>query len=263
MSSQIIFFEKNKLDQTFSNVTVTASQGDDFTTFMRNRNNFTAWVTSGSQDSDNTNIECVFDSDVQLTDIILVKHNFDSYTIQYWNGSSYTDFSTAINVSGNTSETTQHNFTQVTTTQIKLIITGTMTPDDDKFLFQFIATDRIGQLEGWPIINPIDDKNRIVSKMLSGKKRIVENIGGLRCSLTVRNWSSDADLLIVEQLYNSKEGFLVWLGGGQESQFTAIRVGYRLEDIYLMKTSNEYNPAYVSGIYTSGVKMKINLEEIA
>lgn len=263
MPQQIYFFEKNKADITNTDVVITASQADEFTAFMQNRDNNSAWITTGSQDSDNTNFVIDFGSERDITDIILIKNNFKDYTIQYWNGAAYVDFSTAINVTSNSTETVRHTFDSVNTLMVKVIITATFVVDDEKRLFQFIVTDLIGQLDGWPVIKPVDSKNRIRNKMLSGKKRIIENSGGFRCSLSVKNWGSDADLTIIESLYDSIEGFLLWLSGGDETQFRSNRIGYRKEDLFLMKASNEYSPAYVTGIYTAGLKIKIDLEEIA
>jgi len=263
MSSQIVFMDKNKIDVENTNATITASQGNAFSLFVRNRSNRSAWVTSGSVDADNTNIEIDFGDSRTLDILILVTHNFKNYTIQYWNGSIYVDFPTPINVSDNLLESTSHEFAQVVTQKIKIIITATTEADEDKFLYQLIATSKIGRLTGWPKIdNPTFDKQKKRNKMLSGKENIVENLGGFSVNLSLDVYSNEADLDVFEALYDSPEGFLVWLCGGDEAQFSNVRMGYRMRDVFLMRTSANYRPEFYKGSYKSGIIVDVPLVEV-
>jgi len=262
MAQQIIFFEKNKADLSKSNVSITASQGSTYVDYMRNRSNRTAWITTGSVDADNTYIEIDFADAVTLTDIILLKHNFKAYTIQYWTGLAYTDFSTAISETSNSDVNKHHNFDSVITTKIKLTITGTMVADDDKYLYQFIATDRIGQLESWAIVKSKLSRNRQKSTMLSGKMSIREKIGAFSGTASVKIVSSDADLTIIEKLFESNSGFLYWACGGDETQYRTERKGYRMEDIYLVKCVNEWQADWYKGLYQTGMKVDLKLQEV-
>lgn len=263
MSKQIVFMNKNKCDVENTDCSITASQGQSFVDFVRNRSNRSAWITTGSVDADNTTFEVDFGG-LRLVDIIiLVKHTFAAYTIQYWDGSAWQDFSTAVNVSGNTAETTYHEFTQVSTSKLLLTITGTITPDSDKSLFQFIASDKIGRLNGWPIVgSPRISKQKKVNKMLSGRSNVTESLGGFSCSLSLDVYSDETDLNTFEDLYDSTEGFLVWLCGGDQAQFSSVRKGWRLEDVYLMRTANEYEPEFYKGSYKSGIVVDIDLVEV-
>jgi hypothetical protein len=263
MSKQIVFMNKNKLDLEYTEVQITASQGQAYVDFVRNRSNRSAWVTTGSVDADNTTFEVDFVGQKPIDIIILVKHTFKNYTIQYWDGLAWEDFSTPVNVSNNTNENTYHEFDQVSTTKLLLTITGTMTPDDDKALFQFIATNKIGRLNGWPIVeDPTHDKQKKRNKMLSGKESITESLGGFACKLTLDVYSDMGDLDVFEELYDSPEGFLVWLCGGDEDQFSSIRKGWRLEDIYLMRTATNYTPEFYKGSYQSGIVVDVPLVEV-
>ena len=71
-----------------------------------------------------------------------------------------------------------------------------------------------------------------------------------------------SDLTIIENLFASNDGFLVWLCGGDEDQFRSERIGYRLEDIYLMKCINEWKPVHYKGLYQAGMKVDLDLREI-
>jgi hypothetical protein len=263
MAQPIVFLNKNKLDISNPNVTLTASEGQDYVDLVRNRSNTSAWVTTDSDDADLTNIVFDFGETRTLSEIILVKHNLKSYTIQYWNGATYVNFSTIIAPTANALDTTHHTFTQVETDKIKLVINGTMVADEDKYIFQVIATTRIGQFTGYPIISGFEiDRNRVINQMLSGKKSIIENIGGISFDLSVKFWNIVSDIGIVESLYDASEGFIVWVCGGQESQFFTPVKGYRVEDMILMKCANEYNPDFVKGCYLNGLDLKIKLAEV-
>lgn len=271
MSQQIKFFKKNKIDQTVNDISLTVTDatatnnGQDFVGFLRNRNNTSAWMTTGSNDAANTEI-LIDTADSRAVDtLILIGHNFASYTIQYLdtNTSTFVDFSPAINVSANTATTTVHDVSLVNTPEIKLIVTGTITSNEDKKMRQLIITEKlgVGQFEGWPIVKPEVSLNRKVTQSLSGKASVVETQGSYSVELSVVSWKSDVDLTIVEALFFDRNGFLVWPSGGDESQFSSRRLGYRLEDIYFMKCTNEYRPEWFKGLYKSGLNLNVKLIE--
>jgi len=270
MSGQITFFNKSLIDIDQGNITITVTDavatnnGTDFVNYMRNRKNDSGWITTGSTDAANTTLDVDFTDEIDFTDILLVSHNLGAYTIQYWDGSAYQDFSTAITETTNTETTNHYNFTSVESSKLKIIITGAQTVDADKVIRQLIVTRRIGdgQLEGWPIIKkPTLSTNRKSNKMLSGKISQVESIESFSCQLTVAVWSSDDDMDIVEGIYFKHQGVLLWLCGGDESQFKNERINYRKEDIYLVRPVNEYSNEYYKGVYSNGQKITLELQE--
>lgn len=263
MSQPIAIFRKNQADYTLSQVSATASEASSFASFVLNRNNSSAWVTTGSVDANHTTLTIDMADQHTLTDILLVKHNFKSFQVKYWDGSAYVDFSPAISPTSCTDSTSRFSFAAVGTSRVQVTILGTQTPDTDKFLYQLILTQLIGQFQAWPIIKkPTHNRNKRNSLMLSGKNCLGENVGAFSCDLQVGYWKSDQDLSVVETMYGSNEGFLVWLCGGDETQFSSKRVGYRLEDIYLMKCTNNYQPEWYQGIYTTGLNLTISLAEV-
>lgn len=270
MASQIKFFNKNRLDLSIDTVALTVTDavatntGQAFVDFVRNRNNSSAWLTTGSTDAANTKIEAELNDDLTLTDIILISHNFKSYTLKYWDGFSFVDFSPVISVSANAETTTNHEFTEVNTSKLQLIITSTIIVDADKQLKQWIATTKLatGQLVGWPVIKtPRHNTNKKVNKMLSGKVNVVESVGGFSMTLTVSNWNIDADLSLIEDIYFGRRAILVWLSGGDDAQFSHKRIGYRKEDIFFMRAINDYSPEWRNGIYVNGIKMNLKMSE--
>lgn len=265
MASQIIFFKKNKADFEMDYVTATASEGNDTSRNVLNRSNKSAWATSGSVDASNTTLEIDM-VDVRLIDsILLMKHNFKSFKIEYWNDDTlaYQTFPTPIDQTTNTSESSYFSVSPTYTSKLRLTVRGTMVANADKHLFQFIMTEKIGQLAGWPIIKkPLIGRDIKKRKMLSGKMHVVENVGFYQCRLSVAHWKSSEDLAIVEALYDQSEGFLFWPCGGDEAQFSSVRQGYRFEDIYLVRCLNEYSPEWDGGLYKNGLKIDIDLAEV-
>ena len=270
MSAQIRFFNKNKIDlsNSLASITITdavaTNDGQSFADFMRNRNQVSAWQTTGSTDAALTEILSDMSDEREIDSIIIAGHNFKAFTIQYWNGSSFVDFATPISETINTDTTNFFQFTKVSTKQVKIIVQNTQVVDDDKKITQLIITDNLGagQLEGWPIIrNPRHSTNKKVSRMLSGKANVVESVGAFSMELEVRNWNIDADMDIIEDVYFGKRGVLVWLSGGDEAQFSHLRIGYRKQDIFLMRATNDYTPTWAAGVYTTGLQIKLTLEE--
>lgn len=270
MGAQIRFFKKNLIDLANEDASITVtdatatSTGQTFINYLRNRNNTSAWMTTGSNDAANTQLDIDLGVERDITDILLIKNNFKAYTLKYYNGATYVDFPTAIAETTNALDTKHHEFASTSAKLLRLIITGTMVADADKRLFQLIVTEKksgSGVLEGWPIIkNPLHDSNKKTSVMLSGKTNLVEGTGAFKVDLEVGNWKIQTDIDIVESIYFGREATLVWLGGGDESQFGVLPQGYRKEDIYLMRPVNSYEPEFFKN-YTTGLKILMKLQE--
>lgn len=270
MGSQIKFYNKNKLDLSNQDATITVTDnvasdtGQTIVNFMRNRNNNSAWLTTDSTDAAETTLEIDLGIEYLISNIFIVGHNLKSFTFQYWDGLSYVEFSTPITEITNTKTTNFFEFNPVSVQKLKLVIYGTQTPDSDKSIKQLILTDKVGvgQLVGWPQIkNPTHDTNKKITKMLSGKVNVVESVGAFSIQLSVSNWSIDSDLNLIEEIYFGRRGVLVLLSGEDEAQFRTRRIGYRDQDIYFMRSVNDYTPEYNVGIYSNGLKITMNLTE--
>lgn len=263
MSGQIIFFDKNKADLDAPNGVATASEGAGYEDLARNRSNDTAWWTSGSTDASNTTYTMDMVDMFSVDSILLINHNFKSYTLKYWDGAAYQDFSTVISPTTNAATSTYHTFTAVDTTKIQLTILGTVAANADKYLSQFIITKKVAQLNGWPQIKaPTHDKNITTNRLVSGKSNVTQNLIGFNVDLEVVTLSDSADLAAIDQLYFSGNSFLVWLCGGSETQFKYAARGMRLQDIYLMQCINKWTPEPYHGLYGIGYKTQIKLSEV-
>jgi len=267
---QIKWYLKNKIDLENQDARITATDlvasnnGQEFVNFMRNRNNFSAWLTTDSTDAANTELLVEFGDERFIDNIIIVGHNLKAYTIQYRKGiSSWTDFSTPINVSASTDSTTTHIFDLVTATDIRIIITGTQVVDADKIIQQLICTEAIGQFEGWPVIKkPVISTNKRKSKMLSGKTRIVESLESFSCTLDVRHWKIQDDIDVLEEIYFKREGVLMYINADHPEQFFLDLKGFRKEDFFLVRPSDDFKVELVKGLYQAGIKSAVRLVEV-
>lgn len=266
--SQIKLFNKNIADIDNPNIAITVtdsiavSDGQDIIDFVRNRNNNSAWVTTDSTDAANTTLEIDM-ADVEFIDtIILVNHNFKSFTIKYWD-TGWVDFSTPINETTNSDLTTEFAFDEVLASKIQIVINGCQEVDADKILKQLIIAKTLRQLDAFPEIkSPKHSRNRAISRMLSGKSNFVSQVGGFTVDLKVKYWKNSDDLEAIEKIYTNRLPVLVWLCGGDEDQFSSKRIGYRKEDLYLMRPSNDYIPEWYNSIYTTGLSITVKLVEV-
>lgn len=266
------FFRKNKIDLSNSLPTFTVTDGsasntgEDFTDLMRNRNNNSGWGTTGSADDGSTTMTVSFGETQSFTDILLVGHNFKNYNVQYYDGTTYQNFSTPITSTDNTLSTNYHAFTEVATTAIRLKINGTQVANADKYLKQFLITEAIGTLSIEPEIKPQWDKDRKVTKFLSGKSFVAKSVGAFNCKVKMRSAYNNSDWTLIETLFRSYEGFLVWVTGGDISALQAqsmVREGYRLEDIFHMDLANEYSPEFLESRWANGMPIDLNFVEVS
>lgn len=264
----IKFFKKNiyDLSNTIPVTTVTdaiaTSTGEDYTILMRNRDNRSGWATTDSTDAANTTLEIDFVDIREFDSILILGHNLKAFTLQYWTGSIWTDFSTPINETTNIDTSNYYSFTKVFSSKLKLVITGTQVANDDKLIRQFIVTELYGEFTVEPRVRPIVDRDRVSTKYLSGKTNVSKAIGGFVCEIKLDSVSNENDLALVELIFDSYEGVLTWLCGGDDTQFETQRIGWRLEDIYLMQPTNEYHPEWQDGFYKHGMPILLKMVEV-
>lgn len=273
MSATPKVFRKNLIDLDYSQASISVTDeiadndGQFSVDFLRNRDNESGFATTGSSDAANTQLD-VDIGDLQAIDsIVLVMHNFKSYTIQYKDPDSgeYTDFSTPISLTANSKSTTIHQFDLVNAQHVRLIIKGTQVADADKVLRQLIITRKIknGQFSGWPVFKSVAiDLSKKANETLSGKIHQIESVGKYSLQMDFKTYPVADDIALLYSLhFDYPLGFLFWTGGGDEDQFQFSTGGYRPQDIYLMKCTTEWNPAWEKGYYKGGVNISVKMAE--
>ena len=265
---KIKVFEKNKLDLSYTAATITVTDavatdaGNDYVDYVRDRSNYTGHGTTGSTDAANTRYDADTVDQHQIDTLILANMNFLAYTIQYHNGSAYTDFNPAINVSANTKRTKLHQFDEVTANLFRMIITGTMTANDDKSLSQWILTKEVGTFNAQPNIEKVlFNEDKKITKMLSSRAHIARKSAGLGVKLTFPPNKHPGDLLLIADLYSTLEGRLISLAGFDELE--ANVTGFRTQDFYLMAAENNFDTKFHMGRFANGQVNQVDLVEVA
>lgn len=262
MAQQIRFFRKNWADFERSYVSASASNGNDLASQVLTRSNRTGWGTSGSNDAESPTLTINMGDLPTFDTIILVNMNWKNYTLEYLHPLTSV-WTTLVTVTNNTASTRIHEFAGVQASQVRATIDSTMVADAEKFLSQFIITTAIGQFNAWPVIkDPILGRALKEQAVLSGKVNILQNLGRYTASLRIPVLSDSEDLTLVETLFGMVEGFLYWPCGGDEDQFSSVRQGYRLQDIYLVRCKNEFQPEFYKGLYGSGIEVRMDLVEV-
>lgn len=268
MSGQIMFLRKSHLDADRRNPVITITDsvatntGQASVFLMRNRNNISGWLTTGSDDTANTEILADFGDILQVDFIELVRHNFKDFLIE-WKDVTDT-WNTYESVTANEDATTVHlKDTPVAARAIRVTVNSTIIADADKELRQFIISERIHTFEGWPVIKkPRFSRNTKINKMLSGKVNKANTRGAFSCELEIKISRSSNDLEIHQNLYERVEGVLMLISGGDETQFTDAKRNYANEDIVLVSTIDEYENPWTKGVYSTGIKIKMKMAEV-
>lgn len=278
MNSPPKFFDINLLDLSNKNVSITVIDGVAKSTgqlnvdLMRNRDNFSGWGTTGSNDGANTTLEVDYKELLEKRTLIISGHNIASLKVEKWNGSAYVDFATPVDITGNTEDVLEIDLgPEEVFSKFRIILRGTMVANEDKFITQLILTDPIGagQLTFYPEITEYQfgpDKGE--NQAISGKSHIFETVGSAGLQMSVKGVATKADMDIFEQIVLfRRRGFLFWPCGGVDQevsaggQFSRKTEGWKRKDIFHMKTKTKWNPVWYEQIYTSSLDIKIGMVE--
>lgn len=257
MGTNVKFFDQNFINGDVDYTFTTATESNASFLYDRNRN--TKLTSIGSSDSSNE--DWVFDFGVAKTfnRIIIDNHNIKSGSIQYWNGSSYVDFSTAISWSANAVTTNYFEFTSVDATKIRLRMSTTMVANAQKFVGELLVCLELGEVSENPSsYDPSFQENSRIHRTQSAGNVFVFFGSKFTCELKFDH-ATEADVTLFYALKNLGRPFFVYLCGGQTS---FNDVGWRIHDFYLVNYTNEFAPAPKTNILNLGTSIKLELEEV-
>ena len=207
---------------------------------------------------------------MDITRIFLVDHNWKEYTVKY--GASV-DFTNVTGIDGALGggiaetayarDTSYYEFDSVNTDTIIITATKTQTADQEKTLVQFIATEELGTLTGYPRIGNVKlDRNTRREKAISGRQHVEKSYESASFDLNLRTYPGQADIDLLDSLHDRDIPFLAWLSGGMPDQFRFTQRGFRLKDIYSMQTDRAASNAYDKNIYINGVNQRYSFQEV-
>lgn len=270
----IKFFNKSQC-LLVDGATCEASSGDVVQDFCIDSNPITFWNSVDSDDTISETLEIVFE-EADITRLFLLDHNFKEYTIQWWNGSSYQNFTNVVGLDGalvgNISETTYsqdtsyYEFTEVTTRKILITVVKTQTVNDEKYLNQVIVTSELGTLTGYPDISKLKhSRSTVTMPMLSGKDIVIKGYASVSFSLVFKNYpaSYTTDLDLIFTLFDKADPFLIWLCGGRygTTYFKYTIRGFRLKDVYQCQVEGDLPVDYYKNAYVLPIDSEIKFTE--
>lgn len=258
----------------------TPSNGSSTALYCLDRNPWTYWYTSGSNDATTEVLTITFPSSVPITRLLLLDHNFKHYAVKYLSsGGAWTDFTSAVGLDGamsggKISETafadssSYYEFDSVTTNSIQITIYSTQVANKDKYLNSCIATTEIGTCAGFPTIQAVTvDRNSKIKKTLSGRYSIQKSDETAAFKLSFKSYPSaityNVDIDLMMTLHDLDTPFLVWLCGGRRgtSYFNYTLRGYRLKDVYQMQIDKAYALSYTMSITKNSLNAEVSLQE--
>jgi len=262
------FFKKNKI----SDGSVVASSGTSSGKFILDLDVDTYWTSLGSSDGVSETITISTSKSQTIDRILLLDHNFKTYNVKYYDGSSYVDFANVIKIGGATLSTinetnydqdsSYYEFTQVSTTSIRITVSHTQIPNEDKYLSQAIASTELGTFVGYPEINSVTmDRNNRVKKTIGGRFSVQKANKTFGFDLRFRNYPSsdvyNVDIDLALTLFESEDPFIIYACGGRyESQhFKKAIPGFRLKDAFLMQINRAYKLKYLKNIYVNPIDL--------
>jgi hypothetical protein len=234
-------------------------------------NKLVKWESVGSNDSTTETMTITFDDTKTFSRIFIVDTNIKDFKIFY---DTNQDFSTVrginnasltkIDVTDSTSNTVYYEFDEVSADNILIQMFNTQAANEEKYITIAIVTEEIGAFEGFPQRSAVNIKpNSKVATTETGKRIIRRGLDSFSAKLSVA-YSLQADIDLLETLFDRDEVFLIWLHGGLTTSFNMVQRGWRLQDIYPVQCDNlQLNTDYRADVTTlSPEKAMINLVEV-
>lgn len=271
MTGGISFYDKSKT--LFKDgASCVASSNTALQNLILNNNKYYNWQSVGSNDSTTETLTITLPSAVSLSRLFLLSHNFKAFKVKYGAGAG-TDFTgvkgldsyadNKIDVTNFARSSAYFEFNAVTTNRLIVTITTTQTANAQKYLNQIIATNEIGTLQGYPVLNDIElDRGIQREQAISGRFHVQKGFEAVGFDLSLRTYPKQADIDLLESLHLREDPFLVWLCGGKPDQFRIKQRGFRLEDLYQMQVDQSMKNSYDKNIYIMGVNQRHSFVEV-
>jgi hypothetical protein len=153
ITGMIKVFKQNFL--VTNSITYTASSGQGSASSVADFDRSTYWVSSGSDDTTTETFDVTFGASVTIDRIVLLNMNFKDYSVQYWTGAAYTDFTnvfsekddtavTGISETANTDNSRYYEFDSISTTKVRISATKTITANEEKQLTELYIGVEVG-----------------------------------------------------------------------------------------------------------------------
>jgi hypothetical protein len=250
------FYRKNKITDSTTFTCTSISAGTE--TLLYDRKRTSKCFSIGSNDSTDEDIEIDFGGAVLVDAIWVDNHNIKSGSIQYWNGSAYTAFSTPATWSANANVTSFFEFNQVSTSKIRVRATTTMVANAQKFTGEIAVLELIGTPDAGPseVHVALSEDSRI-HRLANGGSVYV--LFGQKAQINITfSDALESDMSLFSTLKNLADPFYVYLSGGDQ---TLTELGFRPQDLYLVNYSNPFETTLHSAVLGIGEEIALELLE--
>jgi hypothetical protein len=257
----MLFFSKsiNDLDRigVSSNASTNVSRAD----YVRDSTNYKYWISDGSDDTTTETLDQLFEEQT-FDRIHLIGHNLKEFTIQYWDGASFVDFSTPIAETTNDQSTNYYEFDSVLTSIVRITMETTQIPDEEKRITQFLLSTQLHKLEGYPVFNPSFDRKTLTKETIRGRRKTAHLDESFRASISFNRYPVASDILFFKTLWDNMTEFLIWPCSADETIFRFNTKGTRLSDIYLCEIDGDFNQWFEANTYELGITGSINIIQV-
>jgi hypothetical protein len=223
--------------------TITLSSGTN-SNYLYDFDRSTKWQSSGSNDTTTESIIVTFTSSQSISRLLFINENWKDYHVYYWNGSDYADFASvykdattavasSISATANTNTSLYYEFTEVSTTKIKIEITKTLTTDAEKYLYELYIGKEIGtftaDLASLPnSIKPVySNTNAIYNKKSNGGIIKYERSNKFNAQFDIKELLNTADQTIINIMYDQGQFAILLCGSIPYTQR-----GWRNQDLF-------------------------------
>ncbi len=267
ISGGIKFFAENPALIDNGGEIVSVTSGSVVEDNMLDKLPYTYWTSVASTDSTVETIIIQFSSQA-ITRILLLDHNWKQYTVKYWNGSAFVDFTSVVGLDaalvGGITETafvdgsSYYEVASVTTSKIQITVTKTQVANAQKYIATVFPTTEIGTMSGYPIVSSVKfTRTPRTSTMLSGKVKIVKQPEAVAITVDFNNYpvlSYGADIDLINTLVALDTPFYIWLCGGRRGSnyFAYPTKGWILKDCYRVQIDSDLDGHWTDNLYKSG-----------
>lgn len=253
------FYTNNKLNDDCTYTFTSASTSSAMYLYDRKRNYKLYSVGSNDATPEVWDIEFQSGNAQTISAIFMDSHNIKSGTIKYWNGSTFTDFSTAISLSNNTAETSFWAFNSVSTTKIRLTLNTTMTTNAQKVVGELVVFNLLGTPESQPSSYTIKYKERSFEHKTATAGSVYVYFGKKASINVTFSDATYSDVALFETLKNLGEPFYFYPSGGA---YEGVDTGLRIYDLFNVNYVNEFTPNLKSNLLEINQSVALELNEV-
>ena len=226
----------------------------------------TKWISSGENtDGNDVFVEMDYGFGREIDSFFVYDTNIEDVEVQYFVSPSWITAS-ASNATIVKSLDLMHMFVKlnaaVTATKVRVAGGDTITPNQEKYVTQFLTFNELGQFEYFPDADPLFSPEQNVFNTTDGRNFVIERGESFAMKINMKSHKNQNDINLAMSLLERKEPFYIWPNAGDESIFTYKFKPFRFQDIFKVAHVGAYGPKYTNNYYKSGLNTILNLIEV-